>query len=880
MTHATPPSLPVRLLELLLPADEREAVLGDLEEEFHTAIAPVRGTSAARRWYWIQALSIAARLAFARRPRPPRGGPMLRDTWLDVRYGIRTLARSPGFTFIALFTLALGIGATSTIFSVVNPVLFEPLPYPDPARLVMVWERDAGGGRSTIGYPTVADLRRDSRTLQSIAAMAFWTPTLQGDEPEQLTGQSVTAEYFRTLGVPPFMGRDFSAAEDLPGQNRVAILSHGLWQRRFGADPSIVGRQITLSGRPYEVLGIMPPGFENLLAPNAEVWRPLAYRGSDPPACRTCRHLRAVARVKTGVPLERAALELNTLSEGYVRDYPTEYAVPGMHAVPLQADLVRNVRRSMLVVFGAVGFVLLIACANVMNLLLGRAIQRQDEFAIRTALGARPARVARQVLTETMLLALIGGISGAGLAWLGVRVIGALGPTSIPRLATVGVDLPVLLFTLAVAVATGLVFGLAPALAVRHADLHGSLRQSGRASAAGTRRALRSGLVVAEVALAFALLAGAGLLVRSLDRLLRVDVGFDSENLLTMGVLASGPAYQDFTAVWSVQDRLLEAVRSVPGVAHVALSSQIPLGGNFDGNGVLREDKPLANPEDAPSAQRYAVTGEYFTALRIPLLRGRVFTPADRTDGPLVAVINDAFARSYWPGEDPIGKRIRLGGPDRPYRTIVGVAGNVRHLTLDEEPGNQVYMPESQWIFADNGMQLVVRGTARVEDLIPSVRAAVRSVNRNLAISAVSTMEKLVRVTTAQRRFAMVAFELFAAVALLLAAAGIYGVLAGSVAQRTREFGIRTALGASRSGILSLAMRQGVRLAAVGLVIGWAAALALARGLRGMLYDVEPGDPATLLAVTALLGGVALAASFAPAWRAARVDPAATLKTD
>ena len=805
---------------------------------------------------------------------------MLRDSWLDVRYAFRTLARSPGFTAIAVATLALGIGATSTIFSVVNPVLFEALPYVDPDRLVMVWEREPSGTSSNTGFATFADVRRDSRTLESIAAMSYWTPTLQGDEPERLAGQSVTGDFFRTLGVAPFIGRDFMLAEDAPGQNGATILSHGLWQRRFGSDPAIVGRQISLSGRPYQVVGVMPRDFESLLAPSAQLWRPLGYESSLPFACRTCRHLRAVARVKPGVPLERVVVELNTLSEGYARDYPTQYAVPGMNVIPLHDDLVQDVRPAMLIVFGAVGFVLLVACANVMNLLLGRAVQRQDEFAIRTALGARPARVARQVLTETLLLAFAGAGAGIGLAWLGVRVIAALGPTDIPRLAAVRVDVPVLLATLAMAIGTGLVFGLGPALAVRHAGLHSGLRQAGRGSAAGARRAMRSGLVVAEVALAFALLAGAGLLVRSLDRLLRVDIGFDPDKLLTLEVLASGAAYAEDGDVWAMQERLLEAVRAVPGVQSVALSSQVPLGGNFDGNGVLREDKPPANPEDAPGAQRFAVSPDYLATMRIPVLRGRGFTPADRTGAPPVVLINDAFADSYWSGEDPIGKRVRLGGPGRPYRTIVGIVGDVRHMRLDEDQSSQIYLPESQWLWADTGTILVVRGTVRAEDLIPQVRAAVWSVDRSLAISGVATMDALVRVTTAQRRFALVAFELFAAVALVLAAAGIYGVLAGSVAQRTREFGIRAALGATRSGILSLALGQGVRLAAVGLVIGWAGALGLARVLRGLLYQVAPSDPATLVAVTALLGAVAVSASLGPAWQAARVDPVNTLKAE
>ncbi|HXV87347.1 MAG TPA: ABC transporter permease, partial [Gemmatimonadales bacterium] len=710
--------------------------------------------------------------------------------------------------------------------------------------------------------------------------MAYWTPTIQGDEPERLEGQSVSSDFFRTLGVTPFLGRDFTAAEDLPGQNGVTILSYGLWQRRFGGDASVVGRTVSMSGRPYQVIGVLPEDFESLLAPSAQLWRPLGYDLSHDSACRTCRHLRAVARLRPGMPLERAALELNTLSETYASDYPTQYAAPGINLVPLHDDLVRNVRRTMLVVFGAVGCVLLIACANVMNLMLGRAVERQDEFAIRTALGARPSRVARQVLTETVMLALAGAAGGIGLAWLGVKAVKALGPSDIPRLAAVSVDLPVLVVTLALALGSGLLFGLAPALSVRHADLHGGLRPARRASAGGARRSLRSGLVVAEVALAFALLAGTGLLIRSLNQLLGVDPGFDTEKVLTMEALASGPAYAERRAVWAWQERVLEAVRAVPGVEIAGYASQIPMGGNFDGFGVRREDKPLPNPEDAPSAQRYAVSPDYLAAMRIPVLRGRGFTAADGTEAPPVVMINDAFARAHWPGEDPLGKRVQLGGAGTPYRTIVGITGNVRHLRPDETLGYQIYHPETQWPWPNTGIMLVVRARGEPEALVQPLRAAVWSVDRSVAISGMATMDALVRGTTAQRRFAMVAFQLFAAVALVLAAAGIYGVLSGTMAQRTREFGIRSALGAGRTVILSLALKQGLGLAGLGLLLGWIAALALARLLGGLLYQVGPGDPLTLGAVSAVLTGVALAASLGPAWEAARVDPVSTLKAE
>ncbi len=863
---------PLRWLARLLPPGEREFVLGDLEEVYGNASTLRRAA---------ELLKAAAAL---RRTRPlaSRHGDRFMHTLLnDFRYGLRQLLRSPSFTALAVLTLALGIGATTAVFSVINPVLLRPLPYPHPERIVTLWERGEDGGESNTGYATFLDVRQLATAFDGIAVLSSWQPTLQGGaEAERLDGQRVTREFFAVLGVRPALGRDFAAAEHVRGQHHVVILSHGLWQRRFGGDPSLIGRPVTLNGIAYTVVGVMPKSFESLLAPTAQLWAPLAYETSLPWACRSCRHLRMVGRLKGGADAARAGRELDLISARMVAEHPTDYPAKGMFVVPLQTRLTRDVQPALLAVLGAVGFVLLIACANVSSLLLGRAMQRESEFAIRGALGAGRQRVVRQLLTESVLLGLLGGLGGVVLAWWGVKGLVALGPASLPRLQAIGIDLGVLGFTAALSVASGLLFGLIPAFATARPDLFTALRPGGRHTGQKRRRMARAILVMGEVALALMLLVGAGLLMRSLHRLLDVDPGFEPKRLLTMEVQTTGPRYEDEDAVRAFFVRAADAIRAIPGVEQAGWTSQLPLGGNFDRYGVEIAGKPLPNPANAPSADRYAVSPGYLEAMRIPLKRGRTITADDARGRPGIVLINEAFAKQDWPGGDALGARIQLGGPGAPWRTVVGIVGDVRHVSLDERQAPQVYLPEAQWLGADGAMVLTARTRGEPAGMAAAVREAIRSVDRELPILHLATMEAVVANTADQRRFAFVLFEGFALVALLLAAAGIYGVLAGNVTARTREIGIRSALGASRGGLLKLVIRQGLALTVAGMTAGLVGALLLTRFLRGLLFGVGAQDPLTFLGVVAVLAVVALAACLAPALRATRVSPLEALRSE
>jgi putative ABC transport system permease protein len=562
-----------------------------------------------------------------------------------------------------------------------------------------------------------------------------------------------------------------------------------------------------------------------------------------------------------------------------VQDHPTEYAAAGIRVVPLQELLVQPVESALLLLLGAVAIVLVMACTNVANLTLGRSIQREAEFGVRAALGAGRLHVFRQLLAESLLLASLGGAGGLALAWFGVKVLVALGPDSIPRLAAVRIDGEIIAVAGLLVLGAALVTGLAPALMLRRADVYAAMRQGAAAVTSSRRRRLvRGGLVVAEMALALTLMAGAGLLVKSVQRLLRVDPGFAADGLLTLAIQTSGPAYADDAPVRAVQQRVLEAVRALPGVERAGLASQIPLGGNFDGNGVRARDKPLANPEDAPGAQRYAVSHEFLGAMGISLRAGRTFQPSDATDAPPVALVNEALARRIWPGEDPIGKEIKVGGPERPWRQVIGVTANTRHMSLDADEPAQFFVPLAQWDYADNPVILVVRSAGEPGGLIRAVREAVWSVDKSLAISDVATMSERLAGSASQRRFAMLVFQAFALVAIVLAGAGLYGVLAGSVAERSRELGIRSALGATRRRLLTLVLSDGLRFALLGVLAGTAGALALSRYLRGLLFGVSSHDPVTLASVALALLLVATAACLVPAWRAARADPVTTLK--
>jgi putative ABC transport system permease protein len=798
----------------------------------------------------------------------------------DIRYGFRMLRTRPGFTAVAVIALALGIGANTAIFSLINSVLLRPLPYPEAERLVMLEENEMDGKSSNTSYATTKDWRERSESFDNLSAVRDWSITLTGEgEPEMLHGMRVSSNYFSVLAIKPALGREFLPEEDRPATRRVVVLSHGLWQRRFDSDAGIVGKPIALGGQSFTVAGVMPKGFEDFISERlfqkADLWAPLGYDETLPWACRTCRHIQAVARLKPGVSFGQASLEMNTISQNLLLEHPHDYAVAGVTIIPLLDKFVGAVRPALYVLLGAVGLVLLIACANVANLLLARATQRQKEIAIRSALGARRGRIVRQLLTESMMLSVFGAVVGLLLVWWGIEVLVSLAPPAILRLNEVAVDSRVLGFTLALSLLTGIIFGLAPAVQASKLDLNAALKEGARGSTGAGHR-LRNLLAVSEIALALVLLVSAGLLVRSFIRVLDVTPGFEPANLVTMNVSANGTRYAEEAAVRAFYDEVVSRVAAIPGVEAAAVVSNLPLGGNKDMYGFHVEERPLANPEEAPSAERYVVSPGYLRAMRIPLRAGREFTEQDGPTAPPVVLISESTAHSIWPDENPIGKRVRMGGPDGPLRTIVGITGNVSHYGLDTPPDLQSYVPEAQWTSSD--MQLIVRTAADPKWLIRAVRDEIRAVDKDLPVYRVATMEQLVSGSVAQRRFTLILLSLMAGLAATLAALGIFSVMSYSVTQRTQEIGIRMALGARSTDVLKLVVGQGLLLALIGVGAGLAAAACLTQVMSSLLYGVGAHDPLTFSAIAVLLLGIAAAACYIPALRATKVDPMVALR--
>ncbi|HEX3159493.1 MAG TPA: ABC transporter permease [Gemmatimonadaceae bacterium] len=802
------------------------------------------------------------------------------DTALtDVRYAARRLRAAPSFTVITVLTLALGIGGTTAIFSAVRPILFEPLPYPHSDRIAAILEIGADGSRNAGTFGMYRGLLERNRSFEAMAVLKPWQPTMTGQHPpERLEGQRVSASYFRVLGVPPAVGRSLQPSDDRPGGPEVVILSDALWRRRFGGDRAIVGRQVTLDDRSALVIGIMPHDFENVLAPSAELWAPLQYDMAQGVAWG--HHLRTVARLRPGVDVEQAAREVDVLGHAVLREQrPATYGGElRLTAVALHDDITGGVRGALLAFLGAVTVVLVIACVNVTNMLLARGVRRRGEFALRAALGAGRGRLVRQLLTESLLLAAMGGVVGMAVAVLGVRALVALSPPGLPRVGAIGVDGIMFAFGAGITTLIGVAFGLAPALKAARGDPHQALQQGSRRAAGGHRRA-RGALVVAEVALALVLLVSAGLLLRSLERLFAVPVGFDASRLLTMQVHTVGLELREPGATNRFFGQVLEAVGGVPGATAVALTSQLPLSGDVDEYGAHFEATPSA-PARSYSVFRYAVSAGYIEAMRIPLRRGRMLDERDRADAPRVALISESLARRSFPGADPIGQRLRLGPQDGPPHTIVGVVGDVRQMSLGLSESSAVYIPGAQSWFADGTMSLVVRTRGDAAALSPAVRTAVWSVDDDQPVVRVATMDALLAASAAERRFVLILFGAFALAALVLAVAGIYGVLAGSVAERTREFGVRSALGASRGRIVVGVLRQGMTLTGLGVAIGLAGAAAASQSIAALLFGVSRLDPVTYLGVVTLLGLVSLIACWVPAWRAARVDPAIALRTE
>jgi putative ABC transport system permease protein len=805
------------------------------------------------------------------------------EMFQDIRFGLRMLGKSAGFTLVAVFTLALGVGATTAIFSAVNPILFESLPYPQPRSIVSLWDFANDGSPLAVTFGNYRELAERSRSLEELSVFRTWQPTMIGvDQPERLEGQRVTASYFRVLGVAPAIGQEFQESDDNPNGPRIAIISDSLWKRRFSSDQAIIGREITLDANPYTVVGVMPSNFESVLAPSADIWAPLQYDKLLLPDSREWgHHLKMIGRLRAGVSIDLARQEISSIGQAPIPEFPR----PGHSALQqglivrsLQDDVTGKVKPALLAVLGAVVLVLAIACVNVTNLLLARAAQRRGEFAVRAALGAMRTRLVRQLLTESLLLAILGGAMGMVVALAGVRGVVALSPPGLPRLNAIQLDGAVFGFALAVTTVVGIVVGLSPAWYVARGELQVELQQSSRRTAGGshfTRRAL----VVAEVGFALMLLVNAGLLLRSLQQLFAIHPGFDSSHLLTMNVQTSGRRFDQAATNRFFADAL-EAVRKVPGVNQAAFTSQLPLSGDGDdGYGVHFESSPTGNPEADNGALRYAVSPGYVEAMGIPLRGGRLLDEHDTSNAPHAVLISESLANSKFPGQDPIGQRLRIGPNDSPWNTVVGVVGNVRQSSLVESLTDAVYITNEQWsMFDDSARWLVVRSGGDAASLATAVKQAVWSVDKDQPILRIATMDTLLAKSAGQRRFAMILFEVFGAIALVLAGTGIYGVLSGSVTERVREIGIRAALGASPARILALVLRQGITLTFVGIVIGVSGAAAASRALISLLFGVSSLDPVTYIGVVVLLFAVSILACWIPAWRAAKVDPAITLR--
>jgi putative ABC transport system permease protein len=795
----------------------------------------------------------------------------------EIRYGIRSLLKRPGFTAIALITLALGIGANTAIFSVVNAVLWRPLPYSDPGRLVMVWENHLGRGgpeREWLSPSDFNDWHDQNNVFSRMSALNDWGPTLTGTaEPEPLVGAAVSYDMFTLLGREPVMGRGFRPEEDQPGAANVVVLSHEFWKRRFGSDQGIIGKPISLNEESYTVIGVMPADFKFPVIANTELWRTL--RPTLNPGCqRGCLVLRAIGRLKPDASLEKARAEMSTIASRLETQYPESNNHVGATLVLLREQLVGNMQRALLILQGAVGFVLLIACANVANLMLARAANREREIAIRAALGASRGRVVRQLLIESGLLAFAGGALGLLLAFWLLNLFVGLSPQGAPRFDEIGIDGYVLGFTLGTVGLTALIFGLIPALHASKADLNHSLKEAGKGGPTGVHGGrLRNALVIAEMALALMLLVGGGLLMRSFVLLSRVDPGFNPNHVLTLRLFLSKAHYPEPQQILGFYTPLLDRLKTLPGAREVGAISTLPLSGNQSDTSFLVEGRPEPPPNQKPVAWYSSVSPDYFHTMGMRLTKGRIFNDRDDEKSPRVVIISETMARRYWPNEEPLGKRI--GSPES-WREIVGVMADVKHFGLDADTPPAMYLPVRQ--APARGMTLVVRTAAEPLGIAPAMRADIWNSDKNLAIAKIQTMDQLVSSSIAQQRFILLLLGCFAALALVLAAIGIYGVMSYAVTQRTHEIGIRLALGARAGNVLALVLRRGLVLTLIGAAIGLAGALALTRLMARLLFGVTPTDAFTFTAVSVCLMVVALVACYVPARRATKVDPLVALR--
>jgi putative ABC transport system permease protein len=803
--------------------------------------------------------------------------------WFDIQYALRHIAKKPLFYSVVILTLALGIGANAAIFTVVNGVLLQPLPYPHPERLMMVWTHNPRQGfdKDVGTYPNFEDWRRASQSFERMSAYRGASVTLTGNgNPAQIRGARVTHEFFETMGVVPLQGRAFRSANGQAGGERVVIVAHGLWTRRLGADASIIGRRIVLDGVPHEVIGVMPASFKH--PADAELWMPLAPVGELQAlfGARGSYWLTIVGRLKPGVARGGAQSEMDAIAARLQKEYPSNAGI-GIRLVPMHEELVGDVKRPLLILLGAVCFVLLIACANVANLLLTRAASRQRELAIRTALGADRGRLVRQLLTESVVLGLLGGAAGLMLATLGTDLLQALAPAELPRLSDIAIDRQVLAYAAGASIFTSLLFGLVPALHASRRDSSAHLKEGGRTGTDSRRGGrVRAALAVGELAIALVLLVGAGLLIRSVIALNSADPGFATRGVLALRLHLPSAAYGDSARITGFYEQLLERLDALPGVESAAAGSSLLLSRLPASAGINIEGRPPL-PADARNipVPYDSVTPEYFSTLQIPLRRGRMFTRADGPQSQPVVMVNETFVRRFFPGEDPLGRRVTFEDPSQPgtrWQTIVGVVADTKRGGFEREPWAETYFPMRQ--APDQQAFVLLRTNGDPITLIAAAQAAVWSVDRNQAIASIRTIPELLAQRELNRRFTTLLLGVFASVALVLAIIGTYGVIAYATAQRTQEIGIRIALGADRGTILRMVFICGLRIAATGLAIGVGGALALTHVLSGLLFGVGARDPLTFVVVPGALLVVALAACGIPARRAMQVEPVIALR--
>ena len=809
------------------------------------------------------------------------------DTFFrDVRYAARLLLKSPGFTAVAVLSIALGIGANTTVFSVINAVLLKALPYKDPDSLVLLWGNNTSEerlkGHNQVSATDVADYRSQSSAFEEVATFAGWYPIMSGEtEAERIPAIQVGDGFFKVMKGTPLLGRVFTPEEQEEGKDFVIVLGHALWQRRFAGDPNIVGKSILLNGRPYNVVGVMGPDFrplpKSLVAPEGQFYRPVAEKYDD--SARSERHLRAIGRLKPGATIAQAQSDVNIIAQRLEQQHPTSNRNQGINVVSITDDIVGEIRPTLWMIFGAVVLVLLVACANVANLLLARSSVRHKEITIRSAIGAARVQLVRQLLTESLLLSIVGGILGLVIAFWGTSLLSSVGSQINPMLDQIQLDTRVLLFTFGISIISGLIFGLAPALQISKPNLTESLKEGGRGSgSAGSRNRLRSALVVSEIAMTLVLLVCAGLLIRTVMRLRAVDTGFKTENILAMNIGLPSIKYPKPENQVAFFKQTTERIASLPGVKAAGITSVLPLSDNFDGRGLVVEDFPRSRGEEI-SVDLYVTTPGYLQAMNISTLKGRALSDQDTSESARVALINQTMADQLWLNQDPVGKRIAFpsdGATSRPWRTIVGVVRDVSQYGLDKKAPMQIYLPHSQFPTSFN--TVVVKTESDPAAITNAVRGAILSVDKDQAVFNVTTLEQLLGESIARRKFFMLLLLVFAGLALTLAAIGIYGVMSYVASQRTHEIGIRMALGAQGKDVLRLIIGNGMTLALIGVVLGLLGAFALTRVMAGILFGVTATDALTYVSVSGGLIVVALLACYLPAHRATKIEPLAALR--